>query len=165
VTRPRAPHALLLSALLACAGPPPAPEPAPPAPAAQPAPQPAPAAYAGEATAAEALAAWTRAVSTGQTPAVLALVDQPIVFRTRMMLERPPEQTLTREQLGAALDEGQGRVLGLHDGHLLPRAQDLETEGGRAVGVDPRCPAVTWTFEERGGRWFLAEVLFVPLEC
>ncbi len=122
-------------------------------------------AYPGEATAAEALSAWTEAVGSGQTQRMLALVDQPVVFRSRMSLDRPPEETLSRDQLGEALEDGQGRLLGLHPGHLLPRPQDLKVEGERAVGFDPRCPAVTWTFDKRGGRWFLAEVLFVPLEC
>ena len=149
---------LLLTTLLACA------EPPPPAPT-TPVNEPASPSYVGEATADLALAAWTEAVSSGQTERMVVLVDKPIVFRTRMMPGHPPMQTLTHVQVGAALDEGEGRVLGLHKGHLLPRAQDLRVEGSRAEAVDSRCPAVTWTFEEREGRWFLAEVLFVPLEC
>ena len=133
------------------------------------APSPAPSeipAATGSETAAGELEAWQQAVHSGEVDRMIARVGEPITFRAKRMLERPPEATLDRDALRAALEAGQARLLGLHKGHLLPRTQDLVSSGpNRATAVDPHCPSVTWIFERRGDRWFLDEVAVELLEC
>ena len=160
----------LLLAVTACSGP----EPASASPPAEPAPvaaQPAapeavlPSATGSETAVAE-LQAWVDAVESGDIDRMVARVREPVTFRAKHMLERPAQESLDRDGLRAALVADQSRLLGLHKNHLLPRPQDLVSKGAdRAVAVDPRCPSVTWTFEKRGGRWFLDEVAVELLEC
>ena len=120
----------------------------------------------GSATAAEELRAWVEAVRSGDPTRIASRVAGPVVFRAKMVEDRPPEQTLDQAALLAALSADQGRLMGLAPHHLHPRPEDLFPVGnGTYRAAHANCPAVTWTFGQREGRWFLTEVDFTLLDC
>ena len=165
-----APHwASLLLLLSSCAGA--APPATPPTPVVPPVerpatPRPPQSPAEGSSSALEELRAWVAAVESDDIEQIVARVNGPVTFRAKAMLDRPPVEDLDRASLRAALAADQARLLGLHKDHLLPRPGDLvETSDGRMSAVDPRCPSVTWIFENRNARWFLDEVVVTLLEC